>query len=45
MSGAPTAALANVLNEGLWRLALEAEGELGMREAIEARFRGQWNCR
>lgn len=29
----------DVLNEGLWRLALEAEGELGLREAIEARYR------
>jgi two-component SAPR family response regulator len=29
----------DVLNEGLWRLALEAEGELGLRESIEARFR------
>jgi DNA-binding SARP family transcriptional activator len=28
----------DVLNEGLWRLALEAEGELGLREAIEARY-------
>lgn len=29
----------DALNEGLWRLALEAEGELGLREAIEARYR------
>jgi DNA-binding SARP family transcriptional activator len=29
----------DVLNESLWRLALEAEGELGLREAIEARYR------
>ena len=29
----------DVLDEGLWRLALEAEGELGLREAIEARYR------
>jgi DNA-binding SARP family transcriptional activator len=28
----------DVLNEGLWRLALEAEGELGLREAIGARY-------
>jgi DNA-binding SARP family transcriptional activator len=28
----------DVLNEGLWRLALEAEGELGLREAVEARY-------
>jgi DNA-binding SARP family transcriptional activator len=26
------------LHEGLWRLALEAEGELGLREAIDARY-------
>jgi DNA-binding SARP family transcriptional activator len=26
------------LNEALWRLALEAEGELGLREALEARY-------
>jgi DNA-binding SARP family transcriptional activator len=26
------------LNERLWRLALEAEGKLGLREAIEARY-------
>jgi DNA-binding SARP family transcriptional activator len=25
-------------DEGLWRLALEAEGELGLREAIGARY-------
>jgi DNA-binding SARP family transcriptional activator len=29
----------DALNEGLWRLALEAEGELGLRESIEARYR------
>ena len=29
----------DALNEGLWRLALEAEGDLGLREAIEARYR------
>ena len=29
----------DALNEGLWRLALEAEGKLGLREAIEARYR------
>mgnify|MGYP000483433400 CR=1 FL=1 len=28
----------DVLNESLWRLALEAEGELGLREAIEDRY-------
>ncbi len=28
----------DVLNEGLWRLALEAEGALGLREAIEERY-------
>jgi DNA-binding SARP family transcriptional activator len=28
----------DVLNENLWRLALEAEGRLGLREAIEARY-------
>jgi len=26
------------LHEGLWRVALQAEGELGLREAIEARY-------
>lgn len=29
---------ADLLNEILWRLALEAEGRLGLREAIEARY-------
>jgi DNA-binding SARP family transcriptional activator len=29
----------DVLNEALWRLAFEAEGALGLREAIEARYR------
>jgi DNA-binding SARP family transcriptional activator len=29
----------DVLNEGLWRLALEAERRLGLREAIDARYR------
>jgi DNA-binding SARP family transcriptional activator len=28
----------DLLNEGLWRLALEAEGALGLREAIAERF-------
>lgn len=28
----------DVLNEALWRLALEAEGELGLRESIEDRY-------
>jgi DNA-binding SARP family transcriptional activator len=28
----------DVLSESLWRLALEAEGRLGLREAIEARY-------
>lgn len=28
----------DALNEALWRLALKAEGELGLREAIEARY-------
>lgn len=28
----------DLLNEDLWRLALEAEGQLGLREAIEARY-------
>jgi DNA-binding SARP family transcriptional activator len=28
----------DVLNEGLWRLALEAEGNLGLREAIAQRY-------
>ena len=28
----------DLLNENLWRLALEAEGELGLREAVEARY-------
>jgi DNA-binding SARP family transcriptional activator len=28
----------DALNECLWRLALEAEGELGLREAIERRY-------
>lgn len=30
----------DVLNEAFWRLALEAEGQLGLREAIEARYSG-----
>jgi DNA-binding SARP family transcriptional activator len=28
----------DVLNEGLWRLALEAEGALGLREAVAGRY-------
>ena len=28
----------DALHEGLWRLALEAEGELGLREAIDDRY-------
>jgi DNA-binding SARP family transcriptional activator len=28
----------DVLNESLWRLALEAEGRLGLRESIKARY-------
>jgi DNA-binding SARP family transcriptional activator len=28
----------DVLNEALWRLALEAEGRLGLRGAIEERY-------
>jgi two-component SAPR family response regulator len=31
---------ADRLNEVLWRLALEAEGQLGLREAIEMRYEG-----
>lgn len=31
---------ADRLNEDLWRLALEAEGQLGLREAIEMRYEG-----
>jgi len=26
------------LNEGCWRLALEAEGSLGLRDAVTARY-------
>jgi DNA-binding SARP family transcriptional activator len=29
----------DLLNEGLWRLALEAEGSLGLREAISERYK------